>query len=298
MITIQLQIFLTMAVGYLVTKLKMLSKETRGQLTNLTISVFLPCSIFMSFGIELSAEIIKQCAAVIIIAFAAQLAYQVLIRVLYRKTPEEKRRVLQYNIIVNNSGFMGIPVFNAVFGDAGVLFGSIALIPLRIFMWTSGLSLFTDSDNRSVFKKLITHPCIIAVILGFIYMFSGITLPQFLSKTLTSLGNCVTPMTMIIVGSILSEVELKSVFDPACFTYSLLRLVLIPAAVYGILTALSVQNEVRGVMVLVTAMPAATVCAMLAQKYGKDAAFAAKVLFVSTVLSMVTLPVWAAILTR
>ena len=105
-------------------------------------------------------------------------------------------------------------------------------------------------------------------------------------------------MTMIIVGSILSEVELKSVFDPACFTYSLLRLVLIPAAMYGILTALSVQPEVRGAMVLVTAMPAATVCAMLAQKYGKDAAFAAKVLFVSTVLSMITLPLWSFILTR
>ena len=110
MINIQLQIFLTMAVGYAVTKFGMISKETRAQLTNLTIYVILPCNIFMSFGIEMSMDIIRQCAAVIVIAFAAQFLYQILIRVLYRKTPDGKRRVLQYNIIVNNSGFMGIPV--------------------------------------------------------------------------------------------------------------------------------------------------------------------------------------------
>ena len=296
MLNIQLQIFITIAIGYAVTKFGMISKETRAQLTNLVIYIILPCNIFMSFNTDMSVEILKQCGAVILIAFAIQLAYQVLIRVLYRKTPEGKRRVLQYNIIVNNSGFLGIPVLGAAFGEAGVLFGSVALIPLRIFMWTSGLALFTKTDNKTLFKKLATHPCIIAVVLGFVYMFSGIKLPVFLTKTISSLGNCVTPVSMLVVGSILSDVDPKSVFDKDCFTYSLLRLVIIPAVTFGVLYLIGVDETVRGVMVLVTAMPAATVCAMLAQKYDKDAPFAAKVLFVSTVLSLVTLPIGSAVL--
>lgn len=296
MVNVQIQIFLTLAVGYLITKLGMISKTTRTELTNLVIYVILPCNIFMSFGVEMTGEIIKQCAAVLCISFGAQLLYQLLIKVLWRKKSDARRKVLYYNIIVNNSGFLGIPVMKSVYDSQGVLFGSLALIPLRVFMWTSGLALFTPASKKEMLKKLIRHPCIIAVILGFGYMFSGIVLPEFLTTTMKSIGNCITPISMLVVGSILSDVELKSLLDKDCFVYSLIRLVLIPAGIYAVLTAIGIDGAVRGVTVLASAMPAASIGAMLAQKYNEEPQFAAKLLFISTVLSLITLPVWSWIL--
>ena len=296
MINVQIQIFLTLAVGYLITKLGLITKEARSQITNLVLYVILPCDIFRSFGVEMTGEILKQCAAVLCISFGAQLIYQVLIRILWRKKSEDRRKVLKYNIIVNNSGFLGIPVIRSVYDAQGVLFGSLALIPLRIFMWTCGLALFTPASGKQMVKKVATHPCIIAVVLGFIYMFSGIKLPEFLSITINSIGSCVTSMSMIVIGSILSDVDFRHIAEKDCFVYSLVRLILIPAGLYAILTLLGFDGAVRGVTVLASAMPSASVGAMLAQKHNTEPEFAVKLLFISTVLSLVTLPIWSAIL--
>jgi predicted permease len=102
---------------------------------------------------------------------------------------------------------------------------------------------------------------------------------------------------MLVVGSLLSGVDLKSIIDRDCFYYSFLRLAAIPAVVFGVLLLLKVDKLVTGVAVLSAAMPAATVTPMLAEKYGRDAKFASKMLFVSTALSLVTLPIVGKILT-
>ena len=171
----------------------------------------LPCNIFHSFEESLSMDVLRQCLIVFIIAMCVQLLYLVLNPILYRRFPMERRVVMQYATICNNAGFMGLPVIESVFGATGVLYGSIVLIPIRLFMWTMGLSLFTKSDKKQAFKRLATHPCIWAVILGFAYMFLPWKLPMFLSNAINILGQCTMPLAMLIVGSILSEVNFKTV---------------------------------------------------------------------------------------
>lgn len=293
---IQIEIILLVAVGYFITKKGIMGASTRKDLTDVVIYVILPCNIFNSFNIDVTAELLRNCGLVFIIAFGAQLLYMVLNRVLYRRFPAEKRVVMQYATICNNAGFMGLPVIESVFGATGVVYGSIVLIPMRLFMWTAGLALFTQTDKKDAFKRLATHPCIWAVILGFGYMFLPFELPTFLSGAITAIGSCTTALSMIIVGSILSEINLKTVFDKACFYFSFIRLIAIPAVIYIVLRLLHVAPLVTGVSVLSSAMPAAMITAMLAQKYGQDSAFASKMLFVSTVLSLITLPAVAWVL--
>jgi predicted permease len=170
------------------------------------------------------------------------------------------------------------------------------LIPMRLFMWTVGLSLFTSSDRKQQLKQLATHPAIWAVILGFAYLFSPVRLPEFLSGSISVIGSCLTAMSMLVVGSILSEVDFRSLFDKVCFFYSGVRLILIPAVLYAVLRLLNIDPIVTGASVLSSAMPAATITAMLAKKYGADSEFAARLIFVSTLLSLVTLPLAAAVL--
>jgi len=246
----------------------------------------------------MSPEILRQCIVVLIAALGLQMLYFVLNKVLYIRFRASKRIIAQYATIVNNASFIGLPLLESVYGEPGLLYGSVILIPMRIFMWTAGLSLFTSADMKHRIRIVATHPCIWAVLLGFGYLFVPFELPGFLSGTITAIGNCNLAMSMLVIGSILSEVDLKQILDRDCLYYSLFRLIVIPAIMYGALALLRADHVTTGSVVLSSAMPAAATTAMLADKYGKDSAFASKTVFTSTVLSMLTLPVMAVLLTR
>jgi predicted permease len=284
------------ALGFFAAKKGIFSPEVRRDMTNVVIYIVLPCNIFHSFETSLSPDKLMQCAVVFIIAIGAQLLYMLINKFAYIKIPPERRIVMQYATIVNNASFMGLPVIDSVFGTTGILYGSIVLVPIRLFMWTSGLSLFTKTEKKQQFRSLATHPCIWAVILGFAYLFSPVRLPDFLSSTINVVGSCTTFLSMFIVGSILSEVDFRTILDKTCFYYSFIRLIAIPAIIYIVLTLIGIDQIVTGVSVLSSAMPAATMTAMLSAKYGRDSVFASKLIFVSTLLSLVTLPIIAAVL--
>jgi predicted permease len=292
-IQIQIEIIILVAVGFFAAKKGVFSPEARRDMTNVVIYIILPCNIFHSFETSLSPDKLMQCAIVFVIAIGAQVLYMVINRIAYNWIPKERRVVMQYATIVNNASFMGLPVIDSVFGTTGILYGSIVLVPIRLFMWTSGLSLFTKTEKKQQYKSLATHPCIWAVILGFAYLFSPVRLPAVLSTTIDLLGRCTTFMSMFIVGSILSEVDFRTILDRTCFYYSFIRLIAIPAIIYAVLRLLGIDPVVTGVAVLSSAMPAATMTAMLSAKYGQDSKFASKLIFVSTLLSLVTLPLVA-----
>jgi predicted permease len=130
-------------------------------------------------------------------------------------------------------------------------------------MCTVGLSLFTKSDKKQSLKRLATHPCIWAVILGFAYLFIPWKLPSFLSDAITLLGRCTMPLAMLIVGSILSEINFRTVFEKSAFYNSAIRLVALPAVIFIVLKLIGTDPIVMGVSVLSAAMPAALVTAML-----------------------------------
>ena len=294
----QLKLLILITLGFGITKAGMFSQKGRANLTDIIIYVILPCNIFDAFHQGLSPETIRQCIYVMLAAIGLQILYIILNRFLFIKFSPERRLVCQYATIVNNASFMGLPVLESVYGDIGVLYGSIVLVPMRVFMWTAGLSLFTTTKKKEKIKMLATHPCILAVVLGFAYIFAPFKLPEFLSETISLVGNCTTALSMLVVGSILSEVNPRHILDKGSLYYSFFRLVAIPAILFGALSLLGADREMTGVVVLSSAMPAAVTTAMLAEKYGKDYAFATKTIFISTILSMITLPILAEVLSK
>jgi len=286
------------AVGYGITKGGMLSSKTRADLTNLVLYVILPCNIFNSFQKGMTTDMLMQGLTVLLTAAGLQVLAFILNKVLYRKLPPARQIILKYTTITNNAAFLGLPVLGAVFGATGVFYGSIFLIPARIMMWTAGISLFTQVDGKKRVLKVVTHPCMIAVALGFAYAFASFELPAFASDAIRWIGECTRVLPMLIVGSILSGVKLREALDKHCFYFSFIRLIAMPAIMFGALMLLRLDPVIIGVAVLMAAMPSATVSAMFAEKYGLDPAFASKNVFVTTMLSIVTLPIIAAVLAR
>lgn len=293
-IYLQIQIFILLAIGYILSKKGYFSKETRIQMTNIVLMVMLPCSIVMSFHKEMTKQIISSTMIVLIISLCIQVFYGFLNRFLYNQYPQDKKICLQYGTMVSNAGFMGMPIASAVFGSVGLLYASIFLIPQRIFMWSSGLSLFTSVDRKNLLKKVMTHPCIIAIYFGILVMILTslhIEIPQVILSTLTCIGDCSTAMSMFVIGGILSDVHEQHVFDKDMCLYSFYRLLLIPLCIFIVLRLLHIDVLSSNVCILLSAMPAASTTAMLAQKYNQNAQFASKMVFVSTLFSLVTLPI-------
>lgn len=212
------------------------------------------------------------------------------------KCPDRKKRInLEYGTVINNAGTMGMVIAEAAFGEEGLLFASVFMIPVRIMMWSYGLTLYDQNGKKGSFWKVLLHPCIVAVFIGIILMLlqsSGILLLAFAQKTLDAVANCNTALVMFVIGVILSEVPAREIADKWAFIYSFIRLIAIPAVLFVVLRLLPLPALPVNVAVIETAMPAASTMAMLAQKYNMDSRFSSKMIFISTLLSLLTMPVW------
>lgn len=297
LISLQLRMFLIMLVGLFFRKKNIISAEGKKNLTDLVIYLILPCNIVKSFLIEFDANTLKNFGLILIISVLIQIFCAILARLLYRRTAKGHRSVLKYATVASNSGFLGNPVAEGVFGSMGLALASVYLIPQRIVMWSAGVSYFAGgADRKTVIRRVVTHPCIIAVFLGLVLMLAQVSLPPFLDASLRDVGNCNTAMSMLVIGTILADVRFRDMFDKSLFWFSGLRLVLIPLAVYAGCLLCRVDGLVTGVSVLLAAMPAASTTAILAAKYEGDAVYAGKCVVLTTVLSLIVTPIWSMIL--
>ena len=299
LISLQLRMFLIMLVGLFFRKKNIISQDGKKNLTDLVIYLILPCNIVKSFMIEFDSSTLLNFGWILLISVLIQVFCAILAKKLYRRTEEEHRPVLMYATVASNSGFLGNPVAEGVFGSMGLALASVYLIPQRIVMWSAGVSYFTKgTDRKAIVKRVLTHPCIIAVFLGMILMLTQVSLPSFLDAALKDIGNCNTAMSMLVIGTILADVKPKEMLDKSIFLFSGLRLVLIPLVVYVGCLAFRVDGLVTGVSVLLAAMPAASTTAILAAKYDGDAVYASKCVVLTTVMSLIATPLWSMLLLK
>lgn len=290
MLNLQGILFLLMIAGIYARKRNFITPESRKKLTALFINLILPCNIIVSFHIRLSAQVIASAGEILAISFGVQMLSWLLSKLLYRRVAHNEQMVLRYGTICSNSGFMGNPVVEGIYGMEGLLYASLFLIPVRIFMWSAGLSLFTVTDKRDILKKLLKHPCIIAVWIGLGLMLIDFRLPKFVLDSMSSISVCTTAVAMIIIGSILAEVDVCRVINRLTMYYAFVRLIFIPLLVLGVLLLLHVPTMLTGIAVLLAGMPAGSTTAILAEQYDGDAAYASQCVLLSTVFSLATLP--------
>ncbi len=297
LINLQFTMFSMIAAGVILKRLRIIGEEGQKNLTDLVIYLILPCNIIKSFMVEFSTSILVTFAGVLIISILIQAGCTLLGHILYNRIELPQKKCLQYATICSNAGFLGNPVAEGVFGITGLTLASIYLIPQRIVMWSAGISVFTESpDKKTLVKKVLTHPCIIACAAGIVLMVTQLKLPGFLTASIQALSNCNTALSMMVIGMILADIRVKQMLDRKVFYYTIIRLVVIPLLVYIPCRFLHLEPIVTGVCVLLAAMPAGATTSILASKYNGDAAFATNLVIFSTLLSLLTTPVWSMLL--
>ena len=290
-------LFLVMLLGLLLRKIHIITNEGEKVLTDLVLFVTLPCSILKSFQIELTEELLETCGKIFLITILILLISFLAGKAAFCFLPVPERRIMEYASVVSNAGILGNPVAEGIFGSLGLMYASVYAVPVRLYMWSFGLMCFTKvPDGKAFFKKTCTHPCIIAAVLGLVLLFFPIKIPEMLSMTIRNAAGANTFLSMVLVGTILASVPLSSIGDKKAFYYSAVRLMLLPLFALLLCRAAGCGGTAQGVIVTLTGMPAGSTTAVLAEKYGCDAVLATKCVVLSTVFSMITIPLWCLLL--
>lgn len=277
--------------GWIAGRKGIISRESRKGLSDILIYIVSPCNIMESFRQNITGELMRQSVVVLVIAACLQFFYLGLNCFLYRRYAPKQQAVLKYATICSNGNFIGIPVINGIFGSKGVLFAALTLLPVRINIWTAGIALFSQAqDKKETMRKILLHPCILSIFAGFLMMLANTYPPEPVWNVISSVSKCMTPLAMLLVGSIIADADWRKMIDKTTLYYSTLRLLAIPLVVLVFLRLCRVDSFLTGVSVVLAGMPAASLTAVFAEKYDSDVELASKCIVVSTLLSVATVP--------
>ena len=291
MLNTQALMFIYVMTGIIMAKAKLLNHEGRMSFINLLLDITLPCMILNSFNIDADINQLIAAGEIMIISSVCFVLAWLSGKIFWRRASPNRKAVLEFATMFSNAGNAGMPIVASVFGTEGVFFTSFYLLPVRILIWTAGLSLFVDGVNfKEKIKILLKTPSLDVVFIGIILMFSPFKLPDVLSNAIRNMGNMTGPLSMIIIGAALGEANLKDAFDIDAFKLTFVRLIVQPLMFLIILRLTGVQDILWQVVVVLTAMPAAANTEIIAEKYGKDYQFAARCVAVSTITSLFSVP--------
>ena len=284
----QLIMLCLILVGLITAKTGMVDNRARSSLSDLILNIFLPCNILSSFfGARRSA--LPSLGIILVISAATLvLCFFMAKYVFYRKVSPEQKKVLLYASIVSNASFIGNPVIESIFGNEALIYSAVYLIPIRVALWTVGVAIF--SGAKGSLKKVFFHPCLVATYIGLLIMITDFSPSPVISRLTFGFGNCTTPISMMVVGNVLGSVEPRKIFSRLTFCYSFIRLLLIPLSLMSALMIFQPGSVVRGVAVILSGAPAPVTTTILADKYEADRELASKLVFVSTLLSIATIP--------
>ena len=291
-------LFILISIGFSIKKVKVVDEKFINNLSTFIIYVTLPALIINSMDYDFSVDILINVAITFVITCLIYLLMVIIANLIVKKftVAESKANIYRFLIIFANVGFMGYPVTYVLFGDKGVFLASIYNLVFNIMLWSVGVVIITSQDkqvNKFNYQNLI-NPGIIAIIVGFTLFITPFRLPEAIVEALEILGDSTIPLAMIVVGATLAQVKISSIFyNLRLWLIALLRLIILPMLVFLLLMLLPIDETVAGVIVLLTAMPAATNTAIFAQEFGGDTALASKGIFLTTLFAIVTVPLIA-----
>ena len=296
MIDMQLMMFLLVAIGFFIRKKGIVNTEGRMNMIDLCLYITLPFNVLHSFLRKWDWNLFIACGVILLLSIGFNAISVFFSTILYKKQEINRQKSLKYGTIISNSGFLGNPMVEGIYGSEGLLYAALFMLPVRIVMWTIGIAVFLKGRKEKLWKNVLTHPCIVAIYVGVIVMVCGIQFPTFVEKTIVGISGCNTPLSMMLIGMMLAEVKPKGLIDKTMVFYTAIRLLVIPAVVFAITAFLPLDGMLRGITVIMAGMPAPITTALLSAKYGGDEKYATGMVFLSTILSLITLPLWCLVL--
>ncbi len=287
-------LFIAMIAGYIAKKGKLLNADSTKSLSSLLVYITNPCLIVCSLQREYDSKLLVTAGCVFALSVAVHLFLAIFSHFVFKPVKSKKERsVYTYALTYSNCGYMGFPLMMAIFNDdpqLGLFYGVIFVTAFNLFTWTHGVIVMSN-QGKIPWKKLIYNPALIAVFVSIILFLGRITLPQTINDGLTLVGDMTFPLSMIIIGSLLADMKLMKIFSEIrLYMFSILGLIVMPAIMLVVAKVFGLPEYLSIVGITMCAAPVAANTAVTAEVYDNDSALAAKLVGITTLFCLITMP--------
>lgn len=289
-------LFILMGVGYICYRQEMITDEVSRKLSAIVVNIANPALVLSACTGEnkIQGRELLMIAAIVIAVYAALLLLALMIPRLL-SVEQKSRGTYQAMTVFSNIGFMGFPVVAALYGNEAVLYASLFTIPYNVLIYTYGVAAMAKEKEKlkgSFSLKRIFNVGVIACIITIVVYLLRIPVPRFIGTTITNLSNLTAPLSMMVIGASLATIDLKKLFtDGKLLLFSAIKLLLIPIAGVLIIRQFVDNDMICGVCMVMLATPVGSMTAMMAQQYDGDYEMASKGVALTTILSVITMPV-------
>ena len=283
--------------GYAANRLGYMGGETDKNISKVLLNVTVPSMILgtVCTGDTLpEASVVLGVLGVAVVFYLLEFAFALAVPPLLGGTPGQKG-VWRYTLAFPNVGFIGYPVAVALFGPGALFYAVILVLPFNLLSFTLGPLMLTGARRFSL--RQMFSPCVVSSILALILALARVQPPARVGEALNFVGDITVPLSLMFVGSTLAGLPLGRLLSSLrLWILTAVRLLVLPMALYPILRALGTDPLIMGIAITQMAMPAAVNGSLLCMEYGGDAECMAQITFVSTLASIITIPIIAALL--
>ena len=289
-------LFLLIGVGALCAKTGIIKEVAIKSCSDLVLIVVTPCVIIQSFQRPFDAAMLKGLGLACLIALSIHIVTILLAHLLLHDPVAARERVLRVGAVLSNAGFMSLPLQNVLLGEDGVFYGAAYVAIFNLILWSYGLVEMSGSRQNLSPRKLILNPGVLSLAIGLMLFLARITLPTVLASPMGHLAALNTPLPMLIIGFYLADTDLKAALrDWRSYAAIGLRLLVVPLTALGILYLCGVRGTLLVSMIIAASAPVAASTTMFATKYDCDTGLSVNLVSLSTLLSLITMPLIVAL---
>ncbi len=291
-----LQMAIVMLIGFLSAKTKYMEPSLKDSISRVVLRFTMPLLVLTTLSSRtLNPSMLKNALLMV----AAEVVLILLLYVLGQSTgkmlrmPEKVRSVHTVLMSFGNAGFIGYPLITALYGQDGLFYAVIFCLAHDLVFYSLGMFTMARSSGGTIYESLkkLVNPVAIAFVVGLFMLVFGIRLPETLHSTLSTVGNMTTSLAMIFVGMALAEIDFRNIYKRfGLYLVILLKMIVVPALAAILLAKWGMDAMVLAVMIIEMAMPAQTSLGVFASDMGADPIYATEGIFMTTVLSLLTLP--------
>ncbi len=288
------QLFGIVLLGVIASKTKLLGDKAAQSLSKVLLYIVTPCVIIDAYNRPFDKALFTELLQALFLSVFL-LVVAMLISRFWFKGESAEARIERLSAVYSNCGYMGLPLAYAVLGSKGVFITTAFIAVFNIFVWTHGVTVFRDSElSLKGLRKILTTPAILGSIFGILIFALGWQLPEMVAEPVRMVGAMNTPLAMIVAGINIAGADvLKTLRNKRIYKVLAAKLLVYPLLTAGILALIPWAFDVRFTIFLAMASPTATVITLLANNFGKDPRYAAEIFTISTLLSLVTIPLTA-----
>lgn len=291
-------LFLLIVIGFIAGRSKLISEKGQKDITQLVLYITMPATIFSAMQLQMSQERLHTSFLILGIMIFCYVVMFTVGMLLSRRLalPDNRKDIFQTALLLSNTSFMGYPIIQSLLGPEALFYAVVgAGFIFEIVSWSLGIYLISRNGTEKAsfdWKKVILSPGILSILFGLIFFAFQLPVPEPIDSVIHIMSPATSPLAMIVIGLMLSRSNIKEAFkNKYLYLAAAFKLLIVPVTLLFILKAFGLTGPALVIPIMMIAMPTASYVAMFSGNYGNDAKFASQIVFLSSLLSMISIPI-------